>query len=214
MSTSDIGGASLNPHFAFPSSASANGRSGQAAAASSSTSSFPTYAYDGANPDRKQLLSSQFDDDDSTISGSLQHSKSKFLKTFGGGANKGRLGGDYHQDHDAVSKSVWATENLGPTSHPFSLAPRPSIVALPVYPPTSSSSARSIKSQSKKVGAKAAIATCLLSTAATGVYLALRYRQLLDVERKMPNVFVGGWAFLVLETIVAAMIGQFRTRLW
>lgn len=63
-------------------------------------------------------------------------------------------------------------------------------------------------SKSKKIGAKAAIFTALLSTAATAVYLSLRYKQLLDVERKMPNVFVGGWAFLMLETIVAVMIGK------
>jgi hypothetical protein len=187
--TSDIGGNSLNPQFTFPPPSSKAG---------SSVSSFPSYAYDSTGQDRKNLLSSAFDDDDSTIS-SLKNQKTKFLKTFGG--NK------QHQQ-DAISSSVWATENLGPTSHPFSLAPRPSIVALPVYPPTSSSTSRSIATQSKKLGAKLSILTALLSTAATGVYLAFRYKQLLDVERKMPNVFVGGWAFLMLETIVAGMIGE------
>ncbi|GAA5954985.1 hypothetical protein JCM3765_003152 [Sporobolomyces pararoseus] len=181
--TSDIGGASLNPQFSFPSKAG------------SSTSSFPSYAYDPNGQDRKQLLSSAFDDDDSTINSLKQ--KSKFLKSFGGNNSR--------QQQDTIA-SVWATENLGPTSHPFSLAPRPSIVALPVYPPTSSSASRSMSNKAKKFGAKLSILTALLSTAATGLYLALRYKQLLDVERKMPNVFVGGWAFLVLETIVAGMI--------
>jgi len=183
--TSDIGGTTLNPQFSFP------------ARPNSSTSSFPSYAYDSTTQDRKQLLSSAFEDDDSTIS-SLK--KSKMFKPFGSSApNK--------QQQETIA-SVWATENLGPTSHPFSLAPRPSIVALPVYPPTSSNSSRSMASKSKKIGAKAAIFTALLSTAATAVYLSLRYKQLLDVERKMPNVFVGGWAFLMLETIVAVMIGK------
>ncbi|GAA6008840.1 hypothetical protein JCM11491_003803 [Sporobolomyces phaffii] len=182
IATSDIGGASLNPQFSFP------------ARPGSSTSSFPTYSYDSRTQDQKHLLTSQFDDDEASTVSSLK--KSKLFKPFGSTKEK----------HDAIASSVWATENLGPTSHPFSLAPRPSIVALPVYPPTSSAASRSIASQSKKLGAKAAIVTALLSTAATGVYLAFRYKQLLDVERKMPNVFVGGWAFLALETIVAAMI--------
>ncbi|GAA5893362.1 uncharacterized protein JCM6883_007642 [Sporobolomyces salmoneus] len=180
--TSDIGGNSLNPQFTFP-------RPG------STTSSF--------DQDNKHLLHSTFEDDDDRKSKmhALKHSKSKFLKTFG---NKGNA--STQAQDDSISKSVWATENLGPTSHPFSLAPRPSIVALPVYPPTSSSSPANSTDRIKKVGSKVAIVTALLSTAATGVYLALRYRQLLNVEKKIPNVFVGGWAFIILETIVAGMI--------
>ncbi|GAA5883218.1 hypothetical protein JCM16303_007310 [Sporobolomyces ruberrimus] len=185
--TSDIGGASLNPQFSFP------------ARPGSSTSSFPSYAYDSsATQDDKKLLSSKFEDDDDSTIASLK--KSRMFKPFGSNNNNNK-----HQQ-DAIANSVWATENLGPTSHPFSLAPRPSIVALPVYPPTSSNNSRSVSNNSRKLGAKVSILTALLSTAATGVYLAFRYEQLLDVERKMPNVFVGGWAFLMLETIVAAMI--------
>ncbi|GAA5927984.1 uncharacterized protein JCM15063_006051 [Sporobolomyces koalae] len=179
--TMDIGGASLNPQFSFP------------ARPGSSTSSFPSYAYDSHNQDQKELLTSAFDDDD--VQKKITK-KSKLFKSFGG-SNK--------QQQETMA-SVWATENLGPTSHPFSLAPRPSIVALPVYPPTSANSANSVTGKFKKAGAKVSILTALLSTAATGVYLAFRYQQLLSVERKMPNVFVGGWAFLALETIVAAMI--------
>lgn len=188
--TSDIGGASLNPQFSFPSKANK---------ASSSTSSFPSYAYDSNGQDRKQLLSSAFDDDDHAVNTFKQ--KAKFLKSFGAVGK----GNPSKQQQEAIA-SVWATENLGPTSHPFSLAPRPSIVALPVYPPTSSSASRSFSTKAKKIGAKVSILTALLSTAATGLYLAFRYHQLLEVERKMPNVFVGGWAFLLLETIVAGMI--------
>ncbi|GAA6060914.1 hypothetical protein JCM10212_003948 [Sporobolomyces blumeae] len=184
--TSDIGGEKLNPAFSFPSS-----RSG---APNASVSTF------GSTADHKGLLNSAFDDDNSTVS-SLK--KSKLFKPFGG-ANQANVGLNKQQQETIAS--VWATENLGPTSHPFSLAPRPSIVALPVYPPTSSSASRSISSRSKKLGAKASILTALVSTAATGVYLSLRYKQLLAVERRMPNVFVGGWAFLILETIVAVMI--------
>lgn len=144
-------------------------------------------------------MSSKFEDDDDSTIASLK--KSRMFKPFGSNNN------NKHQQ-DAIANSVWATENLGPTSHPFSLAPRPSIVALPVYPPTSSNNSRSVSNNSRKLGAKVSMLTALLSTAATGVYLAFRYEQLLDVERKMPNVFLGGWAFLMLETIVAAMIGE------
>lgn len=86
---------------------------------------------------------------------------------------------------------------------------RPSIVALPVYPSPSGTLGRSWKIKTRKVAVKATWVTVVASNAATWWYLALRYQAIKQVDDKIPGVFVGGWAFIVLETLVAIIMSEF-----
>ncbi|GAA5864193.1 hypothetical protein JCM1840_006696 [Sporobolomyces johnsonii] len=175
----DLGGAQLNPHYSFP----ARDDSG------SLKSTVPSSYSDSKDHSLSAL-------DGNGLSGSGKKGAAGFFRNLASSA----------KHHLQQQGGGWATENLGPSSHPFSLAPRPSIVALPVYPSPSGTVGRSFLPRAKKVASRVAILTALLSIAATGVYLGFRYSQMRSVERKMPGVFVGGWAFLVLETVVAAVM--------
>lgn len=99
----------------------------------------------------------------------------------------------------------WRTEYLGASEKAFQMQ-RPSIVALPVYPSPSGTLGRSWKLKAKKVALGLSWITVVLSNAATWFYLALRIQAMIDVESKISGVFVGGWAFLVLETLVAVIM--------
>lgn len=165
-----------------------------------------------AYPDSMGGLASAFDDDDegSTRNSRNSHRYPPDLKsffTFGGSSNnKDSTGGG------------WRTENLGTSaagqlsSQSSSSAfaqPRPSIVALPVYPSPGGSVSRSFKTRTKKIATRVCILTGLATIAATWFYLWLRYHAMRTVEGKRPGIFVGGWAFLSLETVVAAMTCAF-----
>ncbi|GAA5986396.1 hypothetical protein JCM10908_003736 [Rhodotorula pacifica] len=99
----------------------------------------------------------------------------------------------------------WRTEHLGGSDKAYSMQ-RPSVVALPVYPAADGTLGRNFKLRAKKLGSMLAIVTVLAAYAATWVYISLRIDAMRQVERKRPGVFVGGWAFLALETLVAAMM--------
>ncbi|KAG0662405.1 hypothetical protein C6P46_003351 [Rhodotorula mucilaginosa] len=99
----------------------------------------------------------------------------------------------------------WRTEHLGNSDKAFGLQ-RPSVVALPVYPAADGTIGRTFKLRAKKVGSMVAMGTVLAAYAATWVYLSLRIDAMRQVERKRPGVFVGGWCFLALEILVAAMM--------
>lgn len=102
----------------------------------------------------------------------------------------------------------WRTEYLGSSEKAFQMQ-RPSIVALPVYPSPSGTLGRSWKLKARKVGVKVTWITVLASNAATWWYLSLRYQAMKEVDGKIPGVFVGGWAFVVLETLVAIIMSGF-----
>lgn len=109
----------------------------------------------------------------------------------------------------------WRTEYLGggagggggASEKTFNMQ-RPSIVALPVYPSPSGTLGRSWKLKARKVAVKLCWVTALASVGATWWYLALRFIAMRDVDGKIPGVFVGGWAFLVLETLVAIILSE------
>jgi hypothetical protein len=103
----------------------------------------------------------------------------------------------------------WRTEHLGNSDKAFGLQ-RPSVVALPVYPAADGTIGRTFKLRAKKVGSMVAMGTVLAAYAATWVYLSLRIDAMRQVERKRPGVFVGGWCFLALEILVAAMMSESR----
>ncbi|ORY91777.1 hypothetical protein BCR35DRAFT_316900 [Leucosporidium creatinivorum] len=105
----------------------------------------------------------------------------------------------------------WRTEYLGSSEKAFQMQ-RPSIVALPVYPSPSGTLGRSWKLKARKVAVKLTWVTVVVSNASTWWYLSLRYSAMREVDGKIPGVFVGGWAFLVLETLVAIIMTL--TSLW
>lgn len=102
----------------------------------------------------------------------------------------------------------WRTEHLGNSDKAYQMQ-RPSIVALPVYPSPSGSLGRSWKVKGKRFAVKLSWITVLISATTTWYYLSLRYEAMKVVNDKMPGVFVGGWAFLVLESVVAAIMSEF-----
>ncbi|GAA5861864.1 hypothetical protein JCM8547_008578 [Rhodosporidiobolus lusitaniae] len=177
----------LNPHFSFPAKGNTSSVSLASTAPGGKTPA-PAYNDNG--------LMSAFDDDDDDKSAKRgSHRYPPDLKSFftGGG---------------------WRTENLGSSaagqlsSNSSSSAfaqPRPSIVALPVYPSPGGSVSKSFKTRGKKIATRVCILTGLLAIAATWFYLYLRFEAMRAVERKRPKIFVGGWAFLALETVVAVM---------
>ncbi|GAA5868807.1 hypothetical protein JCM3774_003903 [Rhodotorula dairenensis] len=99
----------------------------------------------------------------------------------------------------------WRTEHLGGSDKAFKMQ-RPSVVALPVYPAADGTLGRTFKVRAKKLGSAVAILTALAAYAATWVYISLRIDAMRQVERKRPGVFVGGWCYLALEILVAAMM--------
>lgn len=99
----------------------------------------------------------------------------------------------------------WRTEHLGGSEKAFAMQ-RPSVVALPVYPAPDGALGRSFKLRAKKVGSLLAWITVLAAYAATWLYISLRIDAMRQVERKRPGVFVGGWCFLALEILTAAMM--------
>ncbi|GAA5825664.1 hypothetical protein JCM3770_005986 [Rhodotorula araucariae] len=145
----------------------------------STGSSVPPYGHDPA---------SAFDDDAST------HAYPPDLKKlFGfGRRDKGEVPGG------------WRTEHLGASDKAFAMQ-RPSIVALPVYPAPGGTLGRSYALRAKRWGTKAARVTVLLACAASWVYLWVRLDAMRQVERKRPGIFVGGWCYLALETVVALL---------
>lgn len=90
------------------------------------------------------------------------------------------------------------------------MQPRPSIVALPVYPSPSGTLGRSWKLKLKRVALGLSWVTVVASNAAMWFYLGLRLQAMLEVDRKIPGVFVGGWTFLVLEAVVAVIMSEFE----
>ncbi|GAA6041858.1 hypothetical protein JCM8097_004510 [Rhodosporidiobolus ruineniae] len=185
----------LNPHFSFPARPGANQSTDSLAQAGGKT---PAPAYNDG-------LASAFDDDDDSTrgrGGAGSHRYPPDLKSFFfGGGGAGKKGGASDE-----SKGGWRTEYLGGSSTTPGLAgPRPSIVALPVYPSPGGSVSRSFKTRIKKVATRLCILTGLLSIAATWLYLYVRLEAMRAVERKRPGIFVGGWAFLTLEAVVAFM---------
>lgn len=106
----------------------------------------------------------------------------------------------------------WRTEHLGGSEKAFSMQ-RPSVVALPVYPAADGTLGRSFKARAKKLGSAVAMVTVLAAYAATWVYISLRIDAMRQVERKRPGVFVGGWCYLALEIVVAAMMSELTVNL-
>ncbi|BGP38888.1 hypothetical protein JCM10449v2_002826 [Rhodotorula kratochvilovae] len=98
----------------------------------------------------------------------------------------------------------WRTEHLGASDKAFAMQ-RPSIVALPVYPAPGGTLGRSFATRAKRWGVKAARLTVLLACAASWVYLWVRLDAMRQVERRRPGIFVGGWCYLALETVVALL---------
>ncbi|GAA5851994.1 hypothetical protein JCM9279_007051 [Rhodotorula babjevae] len=99
----------------------------------------------------------------------------------------------------------WRTEHLGASDKAFALQ-RPSIVALPVYPAPGGTLGRSFKTRAKKWATKVALVTVLLACASSWVYLWVRLGAMRIVERRRPGVFVGGWCYLALETVVTLLM--------
>ncbi|GAA5834224.1 hypothetical protein JCM11251_000575 [Rhodosporidiobolus azoricus] len=189
----------LNPHFSFPARAGTgtNLSSVSLGSGDEKGSKTPAPAYGEAGG-----LQSAFDDDDESTKGASRYPPDfKSFFTGGGGRKRG--------DEKRTSGGGWRTEHLGTspaTLGSSSLAqPRPSIVALPVYPSPGGSVSRSFKTRAKKIATKVCILTGFFAIAATWMYLYLRLEAMRAVERKRPGVFVGGWAFLTLETVVAFM---------
>ncbi|BGO90549.1 hypothetical protein NBRC10512_005268 [Rhodotorula toruloides] len=111
---------------------------------------------------------------------------------------------NFSKRHDEKTTGGWRTEHLGASDKAFTMQ-RPSIVALPVYPSPGGTLSKSFKTRAKKWGTKVAWLTVLLACASSWVYLYFRYDAMKLVERKRPGIFVGGWCYLALETIVALM---------
>ncbi|GAA6024201.1 hypothetical protein JCM10207_006779 [Rhodosporidiobolus poonsookiae] len=191
------GGASkLNPHFSFPARHSNASSSSFGDVGLGNKTPAPAYPEDGKAGVGGGGLQSAFDDDDESA-----HRYPPDLKTFFG-FGKNRQGGAGAGGED---KGGWRTEHLGSSDRAFQMQ-RPSIVALPVYPSPGGSVSRSLKTRAKKIATRVAVLTGLCSIAATWLYLYLRLEAMRAVERKRPGIFVGGWAFLTLETVVAVMM--------
>ncbi|GAA5988748.1 hypothetical protein JCM11641_006526 [Rhodosporidiobolus odoratus] len=183
----------LNPHFSFPF------RSNHSSISLHTVSSAGGAGGKTSAPAYNDGLQSGWDDDDDSPS-SNKHRYPPDLKsffTFGHGAGGKR--------QDETAKGGWRTEHLGTSQLASSLQPRPSIVALPVYPSPGGSVSRSTRTRAKKIVTKVCILTGMAAVAATWFYLYVRYGALRDVDRKRPGIFVGGWAFLTLEAVVAFM---------
>ncbi|BGP14888.1 hypothetical protein JCM10213_003756 [Rhodosporidiobolus nylandii] len=187
-----IGGAKLNPHYSFP--ARKQGTGSTLSLEVGGKTPVPAYDLDLGADYGLTGSSGWDDDDDATSRGGKGHRYPPDLKSFFTGGKK-----------DETAKGGWRTEHLGTSAFASSLQPRPSIVALPVYPSPSGSTSRAFRTRAKGWVRKLCVLTGAMAVAATWVYLWLRYEALLAVERKRPGVFVGGWAFLTLEAVVAFM---------
>lgn len=95
--------------------------------------------------------------------------------------------------------STWRKEFLTATGNTSDYT----VSALPVYPSADGTMARSKSYRFKRFGVTLSIATGILAQVATWFYLVQRIESLIEVERRLPNVFVTGWAFLSVELLLA-----------